>query len=119
METGRLSVSWSRFPNTATVYPVTQTTAAGALATIPAVGAGVAKKVDWQEMKPGDAVQDYGVELINPVNMYAPAADISFYPQGTRIVHDGITYEVHNSTVRDDGTGTNMSYTIAILGRVT
>ena len=111
-------MSWSRFPNTATVYPVTQTAAAGALATIPAVGAGVSRSVDFQLLTPGEAYRDFGIELLNPAKLYAPAADAQYYPQGTRVTVDGITYAVQNSMRRDDGTGAAMSYTLAILERV-
>ena len=111
-------MAWSRFPNAATVYPVTQTAAAGALAAIPAVGAGVARSVDFQLLTPGEAYRDFGIELLNPAKLYAPAADFQYYPQGTRVTVDGITYAVQNSMRRDDGTGTAMSYTLAILERV-
>jgi len=111
-------MSWARFPNTATVYPVTQTAAAGALAAIPAVGAGVSRSVDFQLLTPGEAYRDFGIELLNPAKLYAPAADFQYYPQGTRVTLDGITYAVQNSMRRDDGTGTAMSYTLAILERV-
>lgn len=111
-------MAWARFPNTVTVYPVTQTVNAGSLASIPVVGTGVTKTVDFQLMTPGDAYRDFGIELLNPAKLYAPAADLASYPQGTRVTFEGVTYAVQNSMKREDGTGSAMSYTLAILERV-
>jgi hypothetical protein len=110
-------MAWSRYPNTVTVYPVTQATTAGIVA-ISTVGSGTSRAVDFQLMTPGRAYEEYGVELRNPARVYAPAADIVHYPQGTRVTFDSETYEVVNSMVRQDGTGLYMSYTLAIMDKV-
>jgi hypothetical protein len=108
---------WSRFPNSVTVTPVTQATTAG-IVPISALGSPATKSVDFQLLTPGRAFQEYGIELENPARLYASAADITSFPQGARVAFDGETYAVVNSMVRNDGTGTNMSYTLAIMERV-
>lgn len=110
-------MAWSRYPNSVTVTPVTQPTTAG-IVPISALGSPVTKSVDFQLLTPGRAFQEYGVDLTNPARLYAPAADITSFPQGARVSFDGETYAVVNSMVREDGTGTNMSYTLAIMERV-
>ena len=111
-------MAWSRFPNTVSVTPVTQTVAAGELATIPALGSPVNRSVDFQLMTPGQAFRDFGLELLNPAKLYAPADDFEHYAQGTRVAFDGATYAVVNAMRREDGTGIYLSYTLAILERV-
>ena len=107
-------MAWSRFPNTVTVAQVTQPTTPGTVP-LPTVGAGVSKQVDFQLMTPGMAFEQYGVDLKNPARLYAPAADITSYPQGARVTFGTTVYTVVNSMVRNDGTGTTMSYTLAIM----
>lgn len=110
-------MAWNRYPNSVTVTPVTQATTAG-IVPISALGSPATKSVDFQLLTPGRAFQEYGVDLLNPARLYAPAADIASFPQGARVSFGGETYAVVNSMVRNDGTGTAMSYTLAIMERV-
>lgn len=108
---------WSRYPNTVSVEQTSQGSAAG-IAGIPTVGTATSINVDFQLMTPGRAFEVYGVQLNNPARIYAPASYASSFPQGARVTFGGVEYAVVNSMVRNDGTGTTMSYTLAILERI-
>lgn len=102
-----------------TVYPVTTAiNATTKLEANPVVGAGVSKSVDVQPSpNPNSVYQEWGLELINPVVLFAPIADLASFAVNSRVVHESITYVVRG--VKKWATGeSGMDYTKAIMERL-
>jgi len=112
-------MAWVKYPHTVTVYPVT-TAIDGTtkLEANPVVGSGVSKTVDVQPSpNPNSVYQEWGLELINPVVLFAVIADFASFAVNTRVVHESITYVVRG--VKQWQTGdTSMDYTKAIMERL-
>lgn len=111
-------MNW-QYPHSVTVYPVTSTVnGTTKLEGNPVVGSGVSKSVDVQPSpNPNSVYQEWGLELINPVVLFAPVADLTSFAVNSRVVHESITYVVRG--VKKWATGeTGLDYTKAIMERL-